>query len=177
MFWNVVIYVAPPCILWRYNFFFVLDIYRSWQGYGKFSAILATFLISSFLHGLEIKVSIVLVSLGLFSLIQVAARDKIAMIFDCCVRVRSCKDCNHKYKRSSIIVMAILILYSIFTIVHLAYLGVLMDSSTDEVGIFGKWQDLYFISHIIMCINVLLLLWIDIFLEIMIVILVLINFY
>ncbi|RZC38910.1 protein-cysteine N-palmitoyltransferase porcupine [Asbolus verrucosus] len=54
-------------------------VYRSWLSY-------ATFLISSLLHGLELKISMVLVSIGVFSYLQVAPRDRIAEIFDCCSR-------------------------------------------------------------------------------------------
>ncbi|KAJ3623235.1 hypothetical protein MTP99_019473 [Tenebrio molitor] len=108
-------------------------VYQSCLGYGKFYAILATFLISSFLHGLELKVSMVLVSIGVFSYLQVAPRNKIAEIFDCCLKVRPCKDCKHKYKRDNIRVRIILLIYSFATVFHLAYLGVLMDPSTDEI--------------------------------------------
>ncbi|EFA11115.1 protein-serine O-palmitoleoyltransferase porcupine [Tribolium castaneum] len=133
-------------------------VYYSWLGFGKFYAILATFLISSLLHGLELKVSMVLVSIGVFSYLQVVPRDRIAEIFDYCVRVRPCKDCKHKYKRDNIRVRIILLIYSLATVFHLAYLGVLMDPSTNEIGIYEKWQNLYFISHIVMFFNVMVIL-------------------
>lgn len=127
---------------------------------GKFYGILTTFIISSFLHGFEIKVSVVLITIGVFSYLQFAVRDHLAQAFDCCIRVYPCKDkCTHKYKRNNIICRLSLVVLSVLTVLHLIYLGVLMDPSTDEIGIYEKWNNLYFVSFWIMIVNILIIIW------------------
>ncbi|KAJ8923540.1 hypothetical protein NQ315_010118 [Exocentrus adspersus] len=139
----------------RYNF---SDIYKSWLPLGRFYGILITFIVSSFLHGFEFKVSVVLITIGVFSYLQFAVRDRLARTFDACIRVYPCKGkCNHKYKRDGILCRICLIVFSLFTVLHLIYLGVLMDSSTDDVGIYEKWNNLYFISFWVMLVNILII--------------------
>ncbi|XP_018566569.1 protein-serine O-palmitoleoyltransferase porcupine [Anoplophora glabripennis] len=133
-------------------------IYKSWLPLGKFYGILATFFMSSFLHGFEIKVSVILITIGIFSYLQLAVRDHLAQVFDCCIRVYPCKEnCTHKYKRSSITCRISLLVFSISTVLHLIYLGVLMDSSTHEIGIYEKWNNLYFVSFWLMIVNILII--------------------
>ncbi|CAG9760172.1 unnamed protein product [Ceutorhynchus assimilis] len=130
-------------------------IYRKWLPTGKFQAVLLTFVISSLFHGFEIKVSTVLISLGVFSYLQILVREHISQAFNICVKIHTCKSCQHKIKRDSIICKLALIVFSFFTILHLIFLGVLMDQSTDEVGIYQKWYNLYFFSLWIMLLNLL----------------------
>lgn len=112
---------------------------------------------SSFLHGFELKVSVVLISIGIFSYLQFAARDYFARAFNCCIRVYPCRDgCTHKYKRCTIIPGCFRLFFSVTNIIHLIYLGMLMDPSTDDIGIIKKWKNLYFISFWLMFVNVLI---------------------
>ncbi|XP_060515808.1 protein-serine O-palmitoleoyltransferase porcupine [Cylas formicarius] len=131
-------------------------VYRKWLPLGKFYAILLTFVISSLLHGFEKKVSIVLILIGLFSVMQMSVRDYFAQTFDSCIRVHPCRDCQHLFKRNSVVSKAAMFIFSCFTVVHLIYLGVIMDYSTDEVGLYQKWSDLYFISFWIMFMDILI---------------------
>ncbi|KAK9880717.1 hypothetical protein WA026_013041 [Henosepilachna vigintioctopunctata] len=133
------------------------SIYQPTKRYGQFAAIMATFLISSFLHGLEVKVSVVLLSLGLFSYLQAKARTILSSGFSACVKIKSCKQCNHKYKRDHWAVKISLILFSFTSIIHLAYLGILMDPQSNDISIYEKWNNLYFIGHVIMFFNLILI--------------------
>ncbi|CAG9816446.1 unnamed protein product [Phaedon cochleariae] len=132
-------------------------IYKSWLPLGKFHGILATFVISSFLHGFELKVSVVLITIGIFSYLQFAVRDQFAKAFNCCIRVYPCKSCTHKFKRDRVVSRICQLVFASTSVVHLVYLGMIMDSSTDEIGILGKWRNLYFVSFWIMICNVLIL--------------------
>ncbi|VEN59918.1 unnamed protein product [Callosobruchus maculatus] len=133
-------------------------VYRAWLPLGRFPAILLTFCVSSFLHGFEPKVSVVLLSLGVFSYLQYAVRDFISRAFDMCVRVFPCnRECRHKYKRNDIRTRSLQIFFCITTVLHLIFLGVLMDPSTDDIGILEKWRSLYFYSIWIMFVDLLIL--------------------
>ncbi|XP_072402265.1 protein-serine O-palmitoleoyltransferase porcupine [Diabrotica undecimpunctata] len=133
-------------------------VYRSWLPHGKFFAILATFIVSSLLHGFELKVSVVLISIGIFSYLQFTVRGQFAKAFNSCINVYPCKEpCRHRFKRNSIFSWMCRLLFSFTTIVHLIFLGMLMDPNTDEIGIFQKWNNLYFISFWIMLVNILLI--------------------
>ncbi|XP_050314274.1 protein-serine O-palmitoleoyltransferase porcupine isoform X2 [Anthonomus grandis grandis] len=131
-------------------------IYRKWLPRGRFIAVLMTFVISALFHGLELKVTAVLISLGLFSFMQMNVREFLASTFDICCKVYPCRSCSHRLKRNSLICRLILLLFSIYTVLDLIYVGVLMDPSTDEVGIYTKWSDLYFYSFWLMFLNFLL---------------------
>nr|CAI5837985.1 unnamed protein product [Callosobruchus analis] len=133
------------------------DVYKAWLPLGRFPAILLTFGVSSFLHGFEPKVSVVLLSLGVFSYLQYAVRDFISRSFDMCVRVFPCsRECRHKYKRHDIRSRSVQTFFCITTVLHLIFLGVLMDPSTDQIGILQKWRSLYFYSIWIMFIDLLI---------------------
>ncbi|KAG5872959.1 hypothetical protein JTB14_022158 [Gonioctena quinquepunctata] len=131
-------------------------IYRSWLPLGKFYGILATFIASSFLHGFEIKVSVVLITIGVFSYLQFGVRDYFARAFNCCVRVYPCKSCTHKFKRNSVISRVFQLFFLLTTVVHLVFLGMIMDANTDEIGIYRKWKNLYFVSFWMMLFNLLI---------------------
>ncbi|XP_044764591.1 protein-serine O-palmitoleoyltransferase porcupine [Coccinella septempunctata] len=132
-------------------------IYLPMRKYGQFSAIMATFLVSSFLHGFEVRVSVVLLSLGVFSFLQVKSRILISDAMDACLNVKPCKQCTHKYGRDNFGVRTSLLLFAFDSILHLAYLGILMDPALGDLSIYEQWSDLYFISHIIMFVNFLLI--------------------
>lgn len=103
----------------------------------------------------------VLLSLGLYTYVEYNLREKLASIFDACVRSRSCPtSCSHIYKSSNVAVMLVNILFGFWAYFHLAYLGIMMDKSEDEDkepvnnGIFNlisfglrRWSDLGYASH------------------------------
>lgn len=133
-------------------------IYKSCVQYGKFYSILSTFVMSSFLHGFELKVSVVLITIGIFSYIQYSLRNYLCEAVGWCIRIYPCRDvCNHKYKRSHILCIFLNSLFSLLSVLHLVFLGMLMDPSTDEEGIIKKWNNLYFISFWIALVKILLL--------------------
>ncbi|XP_045464121.1 protein-serine O-palmitoleoyltransferase porcupine [Harmonia axyridis] len=139
------------------HLFLKRSIYLPMRKYGQFSAIMVTFLVSSFLHGLELRVSVVLLSLGVFSYLQVKSRSLISDALDVCLNVKTCKSCTHKYKRNNIAVKLCLFTYSFASILHLAYLGILMDPGSSDLSILDQWSNLYYVSHVIMFVNVLLI--------------------
>lgn len=134
-------------------------VYKTWVPLGKFYGILSTFIISSFLHGFELKVSVVLISIGIFSYTEFLARQIFARAFDCCIKVYPCKElCSHKYKRNDVICLIYRAVFSFISIVHLVFLGMIMDTTTDKVGILAKWSNLYYCSFWIIIFNLLIIL-------------------
>lgn len=138
------------CTRKKTNFF--SDIYRKILPLGKFCAILVTYFVSSLLHGFNIEIAVVLLSIGLFSYIQLRFQDKLSEDLDACIQIRACRHCNHKYKRSSFLVTVLSIVFGILTVVHLAYLGQLMDVRDNPYSpsILKKWDNVQYCSHIIM---------------------------
>lgn len=136
----------------NYYYTFFLDIYRKVLPLGKFCAILATYFVSSLLHGFNVEIAVVLLSIGLFSYIQLRFQDKLSEDLNACVQIRGCRQCHHKYKRNSSLVTVLTIILGIFTILHLAYLGQLMDAigNPNSSNILKKWENLQFCSHLIM---------------------------
>lgn len=134
-------------------------VYRSWVQFGKFYGILATFIVSSFLHGFELKVSVVLITVGIFSFVQNTLRNHLSDIFSLCIKIYPCRDrCKHKYKRDHNVSILLKIIFSLSSMLHLVFLGRLMDSSTDDVGILQKWSDMKFISFWIITFKTLFIL-------------------
>ncbi|XP_037925830.1 protein-serine O-palmitoleoyltransferase porcupine isoform X2 [Hermetia illucens] len=84
-------------------------------------------------------------------------RGTIAEYLSACVRANPCKpNCDHRLKRFSPICLIVNILFSGFTIVHLAFLGSTFNSTTvagieDEnsavFGAWNRWSDLNFASY------------------------------
>lgn len=176
--------------------------------YGKFNAILLTYLVSSSLHGLNFQLAAVLLSIGIFTFVEFHLRNSLAEILDACVLASKCnvttivdvtaedsvnsadssarsnnddstsKNSNvdssrrttaittckgHKNTTALAWVKMINFIFGLFTIVLLAYLGVLLDISSDyEQQQHGKgfswehnlkkWIELKFFGHIIVVI-------------------------
>ncbi|CAH0562138.1 unnamed protein product [Brassicogethes aeneus] len=121
-------------------------VYKPNLKYGRFYAIFVTFLMSSFLHGFALHVSVVLVLLGLFSYIQIELREFLLNAFNICLKNYPCKQCQHLHKRDSLVCRFILFIFSLLTVLHLVFLGILLDENTKEIGIYEKWRHLGFIS-------------------------------
>lgn len=110
-----------------------------------------TYLISSFLHGFNLKLAAVLLSLGFYTYIEYKFRHKLCVIFDACVGANPCKKCDHIYK-NHIYVYLVNFVFSIIAVFHLAYLGCLLESTSDsfdnETDLFYRWQQLDYSSHL-----------------------------
>lgn len=142
------------------------DIFHNLKPFGQFNAILLTYLISSSLHGLNFQLAAVLLSIGVFTFVEYRFRNVLAEILDACVAAnkcnldatRSCASKGHTNTPALMWVKMINFAFGIFTVVLLAYLGVLLDTSIDQSNAFSweqslkKWIDLKFFGHVIILI-------------------------
>lgn len=118
---------------------------------GNFIAVTLTYVISSFLHGFNMKLAAVLLSLGCYTYVEYEFRNKLSNVFNACVQANPCRRCTHKY-RSNLFVYLLNFAFSGLAIFHLAYLGCLMEninSEDSESAIFEKWSQLGYASHIV----------------------------
>lgn len=123
---------------------------------GKFGAVTLTYLASSLLHGLNFQLAAVLLSLGFYTYVEFQLRNILANTFDACVGAKKCTidKCNHKKNsKNSIFVWLTNFGFSLLSVFHLAYLGVMFDiSELQETGYdyshtISKWSQLEFASH------------------------------
>lgn len=142
------------------------DIFHNLKRFGNFIAILLTYLISASLHGLNFQLAAVLLSIGVFTFVEYRLRNVLAEILDACVAANkcsldstsSCASKGHKNTSALAWVKMINFAFGIFTVVLLAYLGVLLDTSIDQSKGFSwernlkKWIELKFFGHIIVSI-------------------------
>ncbi|CAK1599537.1 unnamed protein product [Parnassius mnemosyne] len=144
IFWNI------PMHQWLKNY-----IFKTCQPYGQFVAILTTYAISSLLHGLNFQLSAVLLSIGTFSYVEYNLRYKIALALEVCCLANPCaKQCEHRFKKNSFLAVFINTIFSLITVMHLAYLGVMFEASfsVQESGYsyyhtISKWENLNYFSH------------------------------
>lgn len=143
IFWNI------PMHQWLKNY-----IFKACQPYGHFTAIFTTYVVSSLLHGLNFQFSAVLLSIGTFSYVEYNLRYKVASALEVCCLANSCKQCDHKFKKNSFLEVFVNSIFSLITVVHLAYLGVMFEASfaVQESGYsylhtMKKWENLNFFSH------------------------------
>lgn len=119
---------------------------------GSFFAVIMTYLVSSFLHGCNLKLAAVLLSLGFYTYVEYKFRHKLSHIFNACIGANPCKKCDHKY-RTDIYTRCTNILFSLLAVFHLAYLGCLMESDSEQYqndhDPFLKWRELGYASHIV----------------------------
>lgn len=111
---------------------------------------------SSLLHGLNIQLSAVLLTLGVATYAEYTIRRKIADIYDACVLANACIGCSHRYNHRYPAVIAFNFVFRILAMVHLAYLGILLDGYIDRPdidqslsNIQQRWGDLDYMSHYI----------------------------
>jgi len=126
---------------------------------GKTKAGLITFLVSAMLHGLNFRLSAVLLSLAVYCYIEHSFRQMLADFLGCCVQARPCIRCDHKY-RNQLPVQFINFGFHLLAIFNLAYLGVLLDNgdepSRTEDGVTGigqqleRWSQFNYSSHFLM---------------------------
>lgn len=115
-----------------------------------------TYLASSLLHGFNFQLAAVLLSLGFYTYIEFQLRAVLSTTFNACISSKKCPNnqCQHeKNSSNSWWVIGVNIAFSILAMFHLAYLGLMFDTSeTQEVGYsylhtLEKWSKLGFASH------------------------------
>ncbi|KAK0161984.1 hypothetical protein PV327_008374 [Microctonus hyperodae] len=122
---------------------------------GKFGAVTLTYLTSALLHGLNFQLAAVLLSLGLYTYVEFQLRFILANAFDACIGAKQCSPdkCHHKKNSRHYGVILTNIVFSILSVFHLAYLGLMFDiSELQETGYsyrhtIDKWSQLGFASH------------------------------
>lgn len=120
-------------------------------------------MISSALHGLNFQLCAVLLSIGVFTFVEYKLRAVLADVLNACIGTNKCrmtskKTCmskNHKHTSNVWWVLLINSFFTIMTILHLTYLGVMFEASfrIQENGFswshtLNKWSDLKFFGHI-----------------------------
>lgn len=122
------------------------------------------------LHGLNFQLAAVLLSLGFFTYVEHHIRARLAQIFNACVLAVACPPaCGHRHKWLHPYVMLFNVLAAALTVWHLAYLGQMFISQTDdsddaaggdqmqEVGYsyahtLAKWSSMGWSSHVLMAV-------------------------
>ena len=115
-----------------------------------------TYLASSLLHGLNFQLAAVLLSLGFYTYIEYQIRNILANEFKACIAAKQCplNGCNHEHtSKNCYWVNLINMSFSDLAIFHLAYLGLMFNTSeSQETGYsynhtLKKWSELGFASH------------------------------
>lgn len=136
--------------------------FKKTVSYGRWTAVMTTFLASTFLHGFNFQLGAVLLSLGFFTFIEDKMRSKLASLFSASIEARRPRNVGRfepatfRYREGSLVVMLANGGLGILTVIHLMYLGVMFDQS--EVQTEGyrwnhtidKWESLGFFSHYFM---------------------------
>ncbi|RUS85801.1 hypothetical protein EGW08_006430 [Elysia chlorotica] len=129
-------------------------VFKTVRPYGVFLAVLMTYAASSLLHGLNFQLAAVLLSLGFYSYTEFVFRRRLSVIYDACIQAKRCKPkCDHKYTSSHPVVMLVNVCLGALAVFHLAYLGLMFDSSAGEEKGYtmwhtlDKWSGLDFLSH------------------------------
>ncbi|XP_063993320.1 protein-serine O-palmitoleoyltransferase porcupine [Diachasmimorpha longicaudata] len=123
---------------------------------GKFSAVTLTYLTSALLHGLNFQLAAVLLSLGFYTYVEFQLRNILAHAFDACISAKRCpteKCCHKKNSENCYWVIVANLSFSVLSIFHLAYLGLMFDTSDIQESGYSyshtidKWSQLGFASH------------------------------
>ena len=131
-------------------------IYKTTRGRGMFVAVLATYIASSILHGMNVQLSAVLLTIGIFAYIEGFIRHVLASIFSACIEARVCRNCTHVYKRGSFWVAVVNLAFAFLAVWNLAYLGCMFDNSPEEEAgyswrhIHRKWTSFSYVNHAVM---------------------------
>lgn len=128
---------------------------------------MATYIVSSFLHGFNFQVSSVLLTLGCLTFLEFKTREKLSIIYNCCCSSRPCprsvsgsnRCLNGHGNDYKVIGAAVNAVFIIMSMVHLAYLGSSFDGKEDSSSmdnVISVWSELGFYSHIIGFINLII---------------------
>ncbi|KAG8290933.1 hypothetical protein J6590_072812 [Homalodisca vitripennis] len=129
------------------------DVFRTSSKYGGLVAVLATYTVSSLLHGLNYPLAAILMSLGVYTYVEYSVRYKLSVLLDACVTARPCPaHCmRHKHSSSLLPVAMVNWLWSALAVFHLAYLGCIVDTTSSTPApfpqAFQKWSNTHYISH------------------------------
>jgi len=125
------------------------------KSFGPGIAIFTTYCASTILHGLSAQLAAVLFSLGLYTWVEHSFRKKLARILDASVETKKDEIGKYKYGEKCAWVILVNFLFSVLSIWHLAYLGVMFDQSeSSHTGYswnhtLSKWRKLGFRSHFV----------------------------
>ncbi|WAR27134.1 PORCN-like protein [Mya arenaria] len=129
-------------------------VFKSARPLGNFAAIFLTYIASAVLHGLNFQIAAVLLSLGVYTYVEYVFRNKLSVIFDACVQARRCREgCEHTYKQGHPYVVCANLVFGVLAVFHLAYLGLMFDSSASETTGYNmahtlqKWAAFSYLSH------------------------------
>lgn len=151
--------------------YFNVDVFEEILKYGdknkkhryRIVAVGTTYFVSSLLHGLERKLSAVLLSLAAYTFVEHQMRTKLASRFPrtfCNYSknnnfpLASKKYCGSSSNTWSL--WCVNIMFTILNIIHLAYLGSIMDmtvNKSDNIAdhnSFARWRHVSYFSHFIM---------------------------
>ena len=149
IFWNI------PMHFWLKTYIFRPSV----KYLGKFGAVTVTYLTSALLHGLNFQLAAVLLSLGFYTYVEFQLRSMLASTFDACIAAKQCSKnkCTHAYNTHNCWwVFLTNLMFSGLSVFHLAYLGLMFDTSElQETGYsyihtIEKWSQLGFASHWVM---------------------------
>ncbi|KAH8303878.1 hypothetical protein KR018_002124 [Drosophila ironensis] len=124
-------------------------------------AAFCTYLVSSLLHGMDMRIYLVLISLALFGESESLLRRHVARLMDACVSAGRCPGadrcrygrCPAKVPWTSATYWLVRLAnfgFTALTIMHLAYLGVaLLGESLEEGLVLAHWQATGYLSHYI----------------------------
>lgn len=134
----------------------------------KLIAVGTTYVISCLLHGLERRLSAVLLSLAAYTYVEHQMRIKLALRFPRTFSSYSKNDRFYGSKRylsssdkSTWSLWGVNIMFTILNIIHLAYLGSIMDMSVNKFDDksqdnFSSWHRVSYFSHFLMLVMYLI---------------------
>lgn len=106
------------------------------------------------MHGVNVQLAAVLLTLGFATYAEYTMRKKVAEVFDACVLAHPCVDCSHRYGNKNFMVIAFNFSFGMLAMFHLAYLGVMFDGPVDQQEmshsikhITERWGNLDYLSH------------------------------
>lgn len=152
--WNI------PMHQWLKDYVF-MPIKSRCSSNNTFVPIVATYLVSSTLHGFKFHIWAVLLSLGLLTWSEYHMRLKLARRLGACVMASSCTygvadRCTRGHERTSknsVLVSLINFGFRILAMAHLAYLGFIFRGNSDEATYLDGleiWSQMYYYSHVIL---------------------------
>lgn len=129
-------------------------VFKTTMPFGGFTAVMLTYLVSALLHGFNIRLAAVLLSLGVYTYVEHCLRNCLSDIFSACISSKPCPTHCTKHRRTTrnlLVHIANLNLMAI-AMFHLAYLGILINMSntkppTSLESTFEEWSNLKYVSH------------------------------
>jgi len=121
--------------------------------FGAGFAVFATYGASTLLHGLSAQLAAVLFSLGLYTWVEHSFRGKLAKIMDASIETRRDLDGKYKHREGTAWVILVNLMFGLFAMFHLAYLGVMFGASPESTAGYSwshtlaKWRNLNYTSH------------------------------